>query len=77
VTTHEAKSNLSKLLAQVEAGEEVEIRRGDIPVARLQAVRAKGRRTRPRVGTITSPAVTWTKDAFSPLDDAALKDWGL
>jgi prevent-host-death family protein len=30
-----AKTNLSKLLAQVEAGEEVEIARGGVPVARL------------------------------------------
>ncbi len=77
VTTHQAKSQLSKLLAQVEAGEEVVIRRGDVPVARLAAVRAKGRRTRPRVGAITSAPVRYSDNAFAPLDDEQLKDWGL
>lgn len=35
VTIHAAKTNLSKLIAQVEAGEEVVICRGDKEVARL------------------------------------------
>ena len=32
---HQAKTNLSKLIARAEAGEEVVIMRGDTPVARL------------------------------------------
>ena len=35
VTIHEAKTNLSKLIAAVEAGEEVVIARRDKPVVRL------------------------------------------
>lgn len=35
VTIHAAKTNLSKLIAKVEAGEEVVICRGDVEVARL------------------------------------------
>jgi prevent-host-death family protein len=35
VDVGEAKTNLSKLLARVEAGEEVEIARDGVPVARL------------------------------------------
>ena len=77
VTTHEAKTQLSKLLAEVEAGEEIIIRRGDTPVARLSAVRAKTRRTRPRVGTVTSAPVHCSPDAFAPLGEEDLKDWGL
>lgn len=38
VTIHAAKTNLSKLIAQVEAGEEVVICRGDKEVARLEPV---------------------------------------
>ncbi len=38
VNIGEAKTNLSKLLAQVEAGEEVEIARNGVPVARLVPV---------------------------------------
>lgn len=35
VTIHAAKTNLSQLIARVEAGEEVIIARGDKPVAKL------------------------------------------
>ena len=35
VNVHEAKSQLSRLLAQVEAGEEVVIARNGVPVVRL------------------------------------------
>jgi prevent-host-death family protein len=38
VNIHEAKTNLSRLLAQVEAGEEVIIARSGEPVAKLIAV---------------------------------------
>jgi prevent-host-death family protein len=38
VTIHQAKTNLSKLIVSVEAGEEVIISRGGTPVARLSAV---------------------------------------
>lgn len=38
VKTGEAKTRLSELLARVEAGEEVTIYRGDLPVARLVPV---------------------------------------
>ncbi|MBI3927215.1 MAG: type II toxin-antitoxin system prevent-host-death family antitoxin [Armatimonadetes bacterium] len=38
VTVHEAKTHLSRLLKQVETGESILIKRGDIPVARLVPV---------------------------------------
>lgn len=41
VNVHDAKTNLSKLLARVEAGEEITIARAGTPVARLVPVRAK------------------------------------
>jgi antitoxin (DNA-binding transcriptional repressor) of toxin-antitoxin stability system len=77
VTTREAKSRLSRLLAEVEAGEDVIIRRGDTPVARLSAIKTRSRRTRPKVGTPTSASVSYTPDAFAPLDDGTLRGWGL
>jgi prevent-host-death family protein len=44
VTIHEAKTNLSKLIARAEAGEEIIIARGKQPVAKLTAVACgKGR----------------------------------
>lgn len=41
VTIHYAKTNLSKLIARVEAGEEVVIMRGKTPVARLAPIETK------------------------------------
>ena len=42
VNVHEAKTNLSRLLAQVEAGEDVVIARNGKPVARLVGYRPRG-----------------------------------
>ena len=44
VNVHEAKTNLSRLLAQVEAGEDVVIARNGKPVARLVGYQRKGKR---------------------------------
>jgi prevent-host-death family protein len=79
VTTHEAKTRLSALLKQVEDGEEIEIRRGRVAVARLTSVRkAKARtRARPASGTVTSHGVTYEAEAFDALDAAELERWGL
>lgn len=38
VTIHQAKTNLSKLLAEVEAGGEVIIARGKTPIAKLSPI---------------------------------------
>lgn len=38
VNVHEAKTTLSRLLARVEAGEEIVIARGSVPVAKLVPV---------------------------------------
>jgi antitoxin (DNA-binding transcriptional repressor) of toxin-antitoxin stability system len=50
VTTHEAKTNLSKLTARAEAGEEIIIARGKEPVAKLTPL-AGGKR-RPEFGAL-------------------------
>ncbi|WP_419166005.1 type II toxin-antitoxin system Phd/YefM family antitoxin [Candidatus Palauibacter sp.] len=44
VNVHEAKTQLSRLLAQVEAGEEIVIARRGKPVARLVLCKPPGRR---------------------------------
>lgn len=80
MTTHEAKTHLSRLLAQVLAGEEVVILRGDRAVARLVPYEASSplHPRRPRVGTVSSAAVGYDADAFEPLSDDDLeRDWGL
>ncbi len=47
VNVHEAKTHLSRLLARVEAGEQVTIARAGRPVARLVAVAPARRRRTP------------------------------
>ena len=76
VTTHHAKTHLSRLLKEVQAGESIVILSGSAPVAQLSAVRPE-RASRPPVGTRTSPEVGYTEDAFRPLTDDELKAWGL
>ena len=44
VNVHEAKTHLSRLLAQVEAGEEVVIARNGKPVAQLVSCKSEGNR---------------------------------
>lgn len=46
-TIHQAKTQLSRLIAQAEAGEDVVIARGRDPVVRLQPIQSK---PRPRFG---------------------------
>lgn len=74
VNVHEAKTNLSKLLARVEAGEEVIIARGKDPVARLVPMeKAKKRKL---LGAFKGQFEL--SDAFfEPLPDDELAAWGL
>ena len=76
VTVHEAKTNLSKLLVAVEAGEEILVCRGREPVAKLVPLE-EARRKRPPVGTVTSKPVRYSADCFAPLTEVELKEWGL
>jgi len=66
-----------KLLRRVQAGEKFLICRGDSPLAVLSGLTSESTVTnRPRIGTVTS-RVAWTDDAFGPLGDKELADWGL
>lgn len=78
VTTHDAKTRLSSLIARVLQGEDIVICRGKQPLVRLVAVAEQPQKARrPVVGTITSDAVSWSDDAFSPLTAGELEEWGL
>ncbi len=76
VTTHFAKTNLSRLLKEVQQSGEIVILSGHVPVGRLVPTSSPQSR-RPAVGRITSDKVVIAKDAFAPLDADALKEWGL
>jgi len=60
----------------VEKGEEIQISRGDTPVAKLVPLDKRRGSPRPKVGTVTSPGIKYRKDAWSPLTAAEMKKWG-
>ena len=75
VTIHQAKTNLSKLIAAAEAGEEVVIARGKEPVVTLQLVpRKHGKR---RYGSLKGLMEIPDNSAFAPMTDDELAEWGL
>ena len=79
VSTHEAKTHLSRVIEEVLAGAEVVVCRGDVPVVRIVKYQETGA-ARPvnKVGAKTSEPVKYTKDVFAPLDDEdELKSWGM
>jgi len=76
VTIHEAKTHLSRLLHKVEEGEEIIVCRGKHPVARLVPATAL-KHQRPPVGQPTSAPFKIPADAFAPLDEEELRDWGM
>ena len=71
VNVHQAKTQLSRLLVQVENGEEVIIARNGKPVARLVSVQKRGKR-QPDLfkGKIVIP-----DSFFEPLPEEELKAW--
>lgn len=72
VGVHEAKTQLSELLRRVEAGEDVVICRGTVPVARLvPANQATGQRLGVDAGRFVVP-----EDFDAPLPDDLLDQFG-
>ncbi|HEX8126591.1 MAG TPA: type II toxin-antitoxin system prevent-host-death family antitoxin [Allosphingosinicella sp.] len=73
VSVHEAKTNLSRLLVEVEAGGEVVITRNNKPVARL--VR-EGPKKKPLLGAFKGKVKFDLDDGFfDPLPDDELARW--
>ena len=73
VNVHQAKTQLSRLLAQVEAGEDVVIARRGEPVARLVGCKPQGKRRRP---DILKGKVVVLDSFFDPLPEEEIKAWG-
>lgn len=71
VNVHQAKTQLSRLLAQVEAGEEVVIARRGQPVARLVSCKPGGKR---QFGAMKGK-IALTDAFFAPLPEDELKLW--
>ncbi len=71
VNVHQAKTHLSRLLAQVEAGEEVVIARNGTPVARLVPCKERGKR---QFGAMEGRLVV-PDSFFEPLSETELEAW--
>ena len=71
VNVHQAKTQLSRLLARVEAGEDVVIARRGEPVARLVRCTPRSRRQPDTLkGTLVIP-----DSFFDPLPEEELRAW--
>ena len=77
ISTHDAKTHLSRYLAAVEAGEEFVIAHGKRPVARLSPLHPTERPARPKVGRLITQRFRVPPEALAPLTDKELQDWGL
>ena len=77
ITTHEAKTHLSRYLADVEKGKTFIIARGKNAVAMLVPVKKRRQKPRPKVGECIGPIIKVPDSAFAPLTEAELKEWGL
>ena len=71
VNVHYAKTHLSRLLAQVEGGEEVVIARNGTPVARLVGAKKRARRQ----PDILKGKVVIPDSFFDPLPEEELRAW--
>ena len=71
VNVHEAKTHLSRLLAEVEAGEEVVIARNGNPVAKLVQIR---KRAKPEFGSMKG-LIELDDSFFDPLPEEELRLW--
>ena len=71
VNIHDAKSNLSRLLAEVEQGKEVIIARAGTPCARLVPFTPGVRMLGAMSGRWPSPPLEF----YAPLADDELADW--
>jgi prevent-host-death family protein len=75
-TVHQAKTNFSRILKEVEAGQEVIVMRGKKPVAKIVAVEPPAKpNTRFRLMG-AYPNIRWAPDAFDPFTDEELAGMG-
>jgi prevent-host-death family protein len=76
LTIHKAKTHLSRILHEVQAGQEVTILRGTVPVAKIVPLSGYVKR-RPPVGQPTSPPFKIHENAFAPLSEKEMSEWGI
>jgi prevent-host-death family protein len=76
VTIHKAKTELSKLIARVEAGEEIILARGDKPVVKLVPIVDDGAKSKRRPGALSHLRDKIPSDLFlQPMSEEDLATW--
>jgi prevent-host-death family protein len=73
VNIHEAKTHLSKLLARVEAGEEIVIARAGKPIAKIVRLPSRGKRS--KGGFLKGLGIVIADDFNDPLPDEILDEF--
>jgi prevent-host-death family protein len=74
-TVHQAKTHLSRLLKEAEAGQEVIVMRGDKPVAKIVAIAPPPAGKR-RVAGGYEGLIHFDDSVFDPLTDEQLVEYG-
>jgi len=72
-TIHDAKTNLSKLVARAEAGEEIVLARGKDPVVKIVPVAQRAKPQR-KFGALKGK-IKIGPEFFEPLPEEELKHW--
>jgi prevent-host-death family protein len=78
-TVHQAKTHLSRLLKEAEAGQEVVVTRGKKPVAKIVPITGpepEAEKLPFRLIGAYRGKISWDDDAFDPLTDEQLKEYG-
>jgi prevent-host-death family protein len=77
-TVHQAKTHLSRLLKEAEAGKEVIVMRGKKPVAKIVPIEQPDKEKSPfRLMGAYRGRMRWDEDAFDPMTDEELVECGL
>jgi prevent-host-death family protein len=74
-TVHQAKTHLSRLLKEAEAGKEVIVMRGNKPVAKIVAIDAPTANKRRLAGAYRG-RIHWNEGALDPMTDEELVEYG-
>lgn len=76
VNIHQAKTQLSKLIARAEAGEEIVIARNGVPIVRLEAVAANvvTRKKRSLFGAMRGEFVLPSDDEWRGMDEEIARE---
>ncbi len=74
ITTHQAKTHLSRYLAEVRKGTEFTIARGKTPVAMLVPLKTAKKKPRPKVGETLDPDHLW-RDGRRAEQSESDADW--